>query len=75
MSRLRKCPFCGEEVEMRFPYFHYHEGMDRWVIYHACGCDKNFEDGLSVFITGKTEEKVIDYWNGVNHEVEESESL
>lgn len=75
MSRLRKCPYCGGVVGEGFPYMHYHEGMDKWVLSHSCGFNKNFEFGVSVWVTGKTEQEVIDFWNGVKDEVQESESL
>ena len=76
MSRLRKCPFCGGEVtESGFvPDFSYHKDMEKWLLHHACLHDEGFKHGVSVWITGETEQEVIDKWNGV-YEEQTSESL
>lgn len=74
MRRLRKCPFCGGEVtESGFvPDFSYHEGIKKWLLHHFCLNDDSLEHGVSVWITGKTKQEVIDKWNGEWHEQEYS---
>lgn len=71
MNRLRRCPFCKAEVEDEYPYLHYNEILDKWVLDHWC--DKNVStDGVYITVYGKTEQEVIDKWNGVWHEQEHS---
>lgn len=72
---LRKCPFCGGEVTTDgvVPDFHYHKGMKKWMIVHACLHSEEFEDGVSILITGEKQD-VIDKWNGV-YEKQTSKSL
>ena len=53
---MRKCPFCGAEIEVAYPYLGElrNGGM---VFYHYC----KFEEELGTVITiyGKTEEEII----------------
>lgn len=75
MKKLRNCPFCKKEVKEYYPYLHFNENMEEWIFSHNC---EHTEDAFEVCITvyGKTEQEVIDKWNGGESvEVEESESL
>jgi hypothetical protein len=73
MKRMRNCPFCKKEVEDGWPYIHYTEIIDKWVFDHYCNPDKPTTD-VCITIYGKSEQEVIDKWNG-EYENQESESL
>ena len=70
MNRLRRCPFCRKEVKDSYPYLAYFEELDKWVLSHYC----NKTNAATIDVYGKTEQEVIDKWNGI-YEDEESESL
>lgn len=70
MNRLRRCPFCKKEVEDTHPYLHYNASLHKWVLSHYC----NKTEAVTIDVYGKTEQEVIDKWNGI-YEDEESESL
>ena len=72
MSKLKKCPYCGEEVSADFPTVSYIEAHDLWLVSHYCGHEV---DTLSVCISvyGKTKEEAIERWNH-RAEIEESQS-
>lgn len=72
MPDLRKCPFCGKEVDGGYPFLHYNELMGKWFFDHWC--DMENPTTLWVSCQGETEQEVIDKWNGV-YEEQESESL
>ena len=74
MRRMRKCPFCKKKVGTKFPDFYYSKENKKWVLMHSC---TEWPTPVKVFISvyGKTKQECIDNWNGVQHEVQESESL
>lgn len=73
MKKLRNCPFCGADVNTDIPCLgvHFNKLIGKWIFSHQCSPDPK---ALTVDVTvwGKTEEEVVDKWNG---EVETSESL
>ena len=71
MARLRKCPFCRKKVEDKFPFFHRHEQMVKWILNHWCEA----HGGVFITVTAATKQECINKWNGVQHEKQESESL
>jgi len=64
----RNCPFCGKNLSEYD--IGYNELMDKWVLHHCC--EKPRLKNMSVFITGDTEQDVMEAWG---YEDEESEGL
>ena len=62
MNEMKRCPFCGAEVEEQFPYFYFHEGMEEWVFSHYCPHEGETL-AVSISLWGKTREEVIERWN------------
>lgn len=76
MAKMRNCPFCKKEVNEDAPVYgvHYNKLIDKWLFLHVCSPDIGVVD-INIDVYGKTKEEVIDRWNGVQDEVQESESL
>ena len=72
---LRKCPYCGKKiiVEGLAPELDFNECSGKWILFHACLHNENFENGVSIMISGEKQD-VIDKWNGV-YEDKKSEGL
>lgn len=70
MNRLRRCPFCKKEVKDTRPYLHFNEKLNKWVLNHYC----NGTEAVTIDVYGKTEQEVIDKFNGI-YEEQTSESL
>jgi hypothetical protein len=70
---FRKCPYCGTEIitEGICPELDFNELAGKWILHHVCLHNGNFENGVSIFISGEKQD-VIDKWNGVWHEQEHS---
>lgn len=54
---MRKCPFCGAEINLVFPYFTKLEN-GKWCLIHHCN------EHICVVISAETKEEVITKWNG-----------
>ena len=76
MKKMRNCPFCKKEIDAdHFVYgVYYHKDLDLYIFDHVCHIDTADLD-ICVTIYGKTKKEVINRWNGVQDEDEESESL
>ena len=74
MARMRKCPFCEKEVAESYPHLMYNQQIGKWVFDHWCEGNERNEMPVVITVYGKTEQEVIDRWNGV-YEEQESESL
>ena len=70
MNRLRRCPFCKKEAEDRYPYLGYNDFLDEWILDHRC----DEVNAVCITVYGKSEQEVIDKWNGI-YEEQTSESL
>lgn len=67
MAEMRKCPFCGKEIDDGYPYLHFNMQMGKWIFDHWCDLVNPTSDcGITIY--GKTKQEVIDKWNGVHHE-------
>lgn len=64
MNRLRACPFCKKRLEDGVCLgVHYNQGLDKWLLDHWCN-QKDATMGVIITVYGKTEQEVIDKWNG-----------
>ena len=74
MSKLRRCPFCKQEVMDCFPYLYKSEGT-QWLLSHYCKTKPGVLS-TTIDIYADTREEAIDLWNGDYHAEEQtSESL
>lgn len=71
MKKLRNCPFCNKDINDDLIGVHYSKGINKWVFSHYC----DGANGVTIDVYGKTEQEVIDNWNGEHEEYEESEGL
>ena len=56
---MRKCPFCGAEINIEYPNLDYLESRDIWIYNHYCEMtDEPLDVVLSIY--GKTKQEVID---------------
>lgn len=53
---MRKCPFCGKEPDMGFPWLMYLDEIEKWSLQHLCN------EGIAVFITADTKEELFELW-------------
>jgi hypothetical protein len=68
---MRKCPFCGAEVNFDYPHLTQFTDDNTWSFYHYC---KHEEDKLGVVITiyGESKEEIIAKWDGVYYAKEQT---
>ena len=73
---MRNCPFCKKEVNADDGVYgvRYNELIGKWLFDHVCHVATVGID-VCIDVYGMTKQEVIDRWNGVQDEVEESESL
>ena len=69
MARMRNCPFCQKDVNDDFFGVHFNKLIGKWIFNHACD-PMNATMDVDITVYGKTEQEVIDKWNGVQHEQE-----
>ena len=62
MGEMKRCPFCGNEVNENYPYFYYHKGLKLWTFSHNCP-HTGKDVPISINIFEKTREEVIERWN------------
>ena len=70
MSKLRKCPFCKQEVNADFPYLYKNENCG-WILSHYCKTKPGVLS-TTIDIYADTREEAIDLWNGEYHAEEQT---
>lgn len=66
--RMRKCPFCKQEVKPIFPAMMFVGELGKWSFLHNCN------DKTAILIHAATKEEVIAEWNGSEDDAEEQKS-